>query len=282
MKVIHSAPAMQEWSREQRRQGSCLGLVPTMGFLHQGHLSLVRLARAHCDQVVVSIFVNPMQFAPNEDLEDYPRDLTRDLALLEAEGAAVVFNPEPADMYPAGFQSAVVVEGEIVQKLCGRSRPIHFRGVTTVVSKLFNLCLPDKAFFGQKDAQQVMILEKMARDLNFPVEIIRGPIVREEDGLAMSSRNTYLNEEERRQALVLSRSLQEARIAIEQGERDPLNIKTLLQARIQTSPLAEVDYIEIYDGDELRDISRIDGKALIALAVRFGKTRLIDNLLVEV
>lgn len=282
MQVIHSAPAMQQWAQQQRRAGHRLGLVPTMGFLHQGHLSLVRMARADCDRVMVSIFVNPMQFGANEDLEDYPRDLERDLALLRAEGVDAVFNPEPAEMYPPGFASAVTVEGEITQKLCGHSRPTHFRGVTTVVSKLFNICLPDKAYFGQKDAQQVMILEKMVRDLNFPLEIIRGPIVRETDGLAMSSRNTYLNAEEREQALALSRSLQEAQAAIRGGERDPVKIKALLKERIEAGPLAAVDYIEIYDSDALQDIKTIDREVLIALAVRFGKTRLIDNLLVEV
>ncbi|MDO4540052.1 MAG: pantoate--beta-alanine ligase [Syntrophomonadaceae bacterium] len=281
MRVINSVKEMQQWSQEQRRSGNRLGLVPTMGFLHQGHLSLVRLARADCDKVIVSIFVNPMQFGPNEDLEDYPRDLKRDLTLLEAEGVDAVFNPEPAEMYPDGFSSAVTIEGEIAQKLCGSSRPGHFRGVTTVVCKLFNICLPDKAYFGQKDAQQVMVLEKMVRELNFPLEIIRGPIVREEDGLAMSSRNTYLNEEQRQQALVLSRSLNAAQAAIEGGERDPAKIKALLWEYIEASPLAEVDYIEIYDGEELRDINTIECPALIALAVRFGKTRLIDNLLVE-
>ena len=273
---------MQQWSSVQKRSGRRIGLVPTMGFLHNGHLSLVRQARQECDLVVVSIFVNPMQFGVGEDFEDYPRDLTRDCALLEQEQADVVFAPTVKDMYPHGYSSFVEVEGEITAKMCGASRPGHFRGVTTVVSKLFHICQPDLAFFGQKDAQQAMILEKMVRELNFPLKIVRVPIVREEDGLALSSRNVYLNPQERQEALVLSQSLRAARQLIMDGERDVEKVKDFIRNIIATSPGAQIDYIELNKADDLASLARIEGKVLMALAVKFGTTRLIDNLLVEV
>lgn len=282
MQTIQSVAEMQQWSSIQKRSGRRIGLVPTMGYLHDGHLSLVRQARQECDLVVVSIFVNPMQFGVGEDFEDYPRDLTRDCALLEQEQADVVFAPAVKDMYPPGYSSFVEVEGEITTKMCGASRPGHFRGVTTVVSKLFHICQPDLAFFGQKDAQQAMILEKMVRELNFPLKIVRVPIVREEDGLALSSRNVYLNPQERQEALVLSQSLQAARQLIMDGERDVEKVKDFIRNIIATSPGAQIDYIELNKADDLASLPRIEGKVLIALAVKFGTTRLIDNLLVEV
>ncbi len=273
---------MQQWSSVQKHSGRRIGLVPTMGYLHNGHLSLVRQARQECDLVVVSIFVNPMQFGVGEDFEDYPRDLTRDCALLEQEQADVVFAPTVKDMYPHGYKSFVEVEGEITAKMCGVSRPGHFRGVTTVVSKLFHICQPDLAFFGQKDAQQAMILEKMVRDLNFPLKIVRVPIVREEDGLALSSRNVYLNPQERQEALVLNQSLQAACQLIMDGERDVEKVKDLIRNIIAASPGAQIDYIELNTADDLASLERVEGTVLMALAVKFGTTRLIDNLLVEV
>lgn len=282
MKVIHSVQEMQQWSSMHKRAGRRLGLVPTMGCLHQGHLSLVREARQQCDLVVVSIFVNPMQFGVGEDFEEYPRDLTRDCNLLERERADVVFAPAVPDMYPVDFSSVVEVEGEIGAKMCGASRPGHFRGVTTVVTKLFHICQPDLAFFGQKDAQQVIILEKMVRELNYPLQIVRVPIVRETDGLAMSSRNVYLNPQERQEALVLHQSLLAAREAILQGQRDVQEVRDIIKGIIDTSSRARIDYIEINRAGDLASLERIEGAVLIALAVKFGATRLIDNLIVEV
>lgn len=282
MRIITSVQEMQQFSSIEKKAGRRLGLVPTMGYLHEGHLSLVRQARMHCDLVVVSIFVNPMQFGVGEDFEEYPRDLTRDAALLEEAAADIVFAPAVKEMYPSGYSSFVEVEGEMTVKMCGASRPGHFRGVTTVVSKLFHICQPDLAFFGQKDAQQLIILEKMVRDLNFPVRIVRCPIVREPDGLAMSSRNVFLNDQERQEALVLSRSLQAAGEAVTQGERTVEKVRAVIKSIIDTSPSARIDYIEINRASDLAVLERIEGEVLIALAVKFGSTRLIDNLIVEV
>lgn len=273
---------MQQWSSEQVRSGRRIGLVPTMGYLHEGHLSLVRQARQQCDLVVVSIFVNPIQFGAGEDFEEYPRDLTRDCALLEQEQVDVVFTPEVKDMYPSGYNTFVEVQGEITEKMCGASRPGHFRGVTTVVSKLFHICQPAQAFFGQKDAQQALILEKMVQDLNFPLEIVRVPIVREADGLALSSRNVYLSPQQRQEALVLSQSLRAAEQLIKDGERDAEKVRAFIRNIIETSPGAQIDYVEINRASDLATLDRIEGNVLIALAVKFGTTRLIDNLLVEV
>jgi pantoate--beta-alanine ligase len=282
MQTFTSVKDMQNWCMEQKRSGRTIGLVPTMGYLHQGHLALVREARRRCDIVVVSIFVNPIQFGVGEDFEDYPRDLEKDSSLLEQEAADAIFAPSIKDMYPAGYSSYVEITGEISEKLCAQSRPGHFKGVTTVVTKLFHICLPDIAFFGQKDAQQVMILEKMVKELNFPLTIVRVPIVREEDGLALSSRNVYLTKEARAQALVLNRSLLAARELIESGERNAGQVKKLLKETIMTSPEANIVYAEIYDADNLADVEEIKTRVLIALAVKFGTTRLIDNLIVEV
>lgn len=282
MQVFHTIKQTQEWCLEQKRKGKRVGLVPTMGYLHDGHLALVKEACRQCDAVVVSIFVNPTQFGVGEDFERYPRDLAKDKEMLESTRADVIFAPEVAEMYPAGYDTFVEVFGEITGKLCGASRPGHFRGVATVVSKLFLICQPDVAFFGQKDAQQVMVIEKMVRELNFPIAIVRVPIVREPDGLAMSSRNVYLNAEQREQALVLNQALQKAEQAILAGERDLAAVKKLLVETIESSPLAEIDYAEIYSAEDLSNLDMIKGRVLMAVAVKFGSTRLIDNRLVEV
>ena len=282
MQVINSVKDMQTWSAMQKTQGLSIGLVPTMGYLHAGHMTLVGEARQNCDRVIVSIFVNPIQFGVGEDYEVYPRDLERDQSLLQEAGVDVLFSPPVAEMYPPGFSAFVEIEGEITAKLCGAFRPGHFRGVTTVVSKLFNLALPDRAYFGQKDAQQLLVLEKMVRDLNFPLEIIRVPIVREADGLAMSSRNVYLKGEQREQALVLSRSLQTARTMIADGARDPEKVKENMLQIISHSPLARVEYIEIAKARDLSAMETLAGEIIIALAVKIGNTRLIDNVIMEV
>ncbi len=282
MQTFTTVVAMQNWCIEQKRQGKTIGLVPTMGYLHQGHMALVREACLSCDIVVVSIFVNPIQFGIGEDYEDYPRDLEKDRLLLEQGQADAIFAPSVKEMYPSRYNSFVEVIGEMSEKLCAQSRPGHFRGVTTVVSKLFHICLPDIAFFGQKDAQQAMIIEKMVQELNFPLRIVRVPIVREADGLALSSRNVYLSAEHRTQAPVLHQSLQAARELIQSGERDATRVKELIVRTINSSPVADIVYAEIYDADTLADVQEISGRVLIALAVRFGTTRLIDNLIVEV
>ncbi len=282
MQVFNRVNEMQAWCQEKKQQGLTIGLIPTMGFLHDGHLSLVKAAGEAADIVVVSIFVNPTQFCAGEDFDDYPRDIERDQALLEQVRVDAIFAPSAREMYPNGYNTWVEVEGEISAKLCGASRPGHFKGVTTVVSKLFHICLPDQAFFGQKDAQQVMIIEKMVKELNFPLRIVRVPIVREADGLAMSSRNVYLDPEQRQQALVLNRSLRMASEAIAAGERNAAQVKSLIREMIGQSPQAQIAYAEIYDADDLSDVEEIQGRVLMALAVKFGTTRLIDNLIVEV
>ena len=282
MLVLNDAKAMQNWCLDKKRQGKKIGLVPTMGYLHAGHLSLVKEAGRHCDIVVVSIFVNPTQFGPNEDFESYPRDVESDRQKLAQEKVDAIFAPAAREMYCEGYNSWVELKGEITAKLCGASREGHFRGVTTVVSKLFNICQPDMAFFGQKDAQQAMIIEKMVQELNFPLTIMRVPIVREADGLALSSRNVYLDGEQRRQALVLSQSLQKARKLAEDGEHNVARLKQEIRKMIEAAPQANIDYVEIYDAKDLGDVEEIKGPVLIALAVKFGNTRLIDNLIVEV
>ncbi len=282
MQVFNNAGDIQAWCKDKKQQGLTIGLVPTMGYLHAGHLSLVQTAGQQCDIVVVSIFVNPTQFGVGEDFEDYPRDIERDKALLEQARVDAIFAPTAREMYPNGYNTWVEVQGEISAKLCGASRPGHFRGVSTVVSKLFNICLPDRAFFGQKDAQQVMIIEKMVRELNYPLSIVRVPIMREDDGLAMSSRNVYLDNEQRKQALVLNQTLQKARLLIAGGERNADQLKELIRGMIEQSPAAKIAYAEIYSAEDLSDVEEIQGRVLIALAVKFGNTRLIDNLIVEV
>lgn len=254
------------------------GLVPTMGALHAGHLALVRRAKRECAQVGVSLFVNPTQFGPNEDLSKYPRTLERDLQLLDAEGVAVVWTPTPDSMYPPGFQTWVTVE-EVTKPLEGKARPGHFRGVTTVVAKLFNAFTPDRVYFGQKDAQQVVVIQHMARDLNFPLEIVVCPTEREPDGLALSSRNAYLNPEERQAATVLYRALSAAKKEFEAGQRDAEILRAILSSTIATEPLAREEYVSVADPETLTELEIIERGALLSMAVRMGKTRLIDNFL---
>jgi len=280
MKIITTIPEMKAVIKEHRSAGRTIGLVPTMGFLHEGHLSLVRAARKKTDLTVVSIFVNPAQFGPKEDFKAYPRDVNRDSAMLEKEGVDFVFYPEADEMYPRGYKTYVEVD-DLEDKLCGRSRPGHFRGVCTIVLKLFQVIRPDFAFFGQKDAQQALILMRMVRDLNLDVHIEVLPTVREADGLAMSSRNTYLNPEERRAALVLAKSLKEAKRLIDRGERKAYVILGKMRAMIGQEPLARIDYVEAVDAEELNPVRDIGEGTLIALAVYIGATRLIDNIIVR-
>ena len=277
MKTVKTISEVRAFVDEKRRAGNRIGFVPTMGFLHEGHASLMKAAKAKCDVVIVSIFVNPTQFGPGEDLETYPRDLVRDQNTCEAVGVDLIFAPEATEMYPEGYSTYVDCEGEITKQLCGASRPTHFKGVTSVVAKLFNIVQPDFAFFGQKDAQQVAVIEKMVRDLNMTVKIVPCPIVRESDGLAMSSRNTYLSAEQRKEALVLSQSLEMAKSKILEGERDADKIKAAIVDHIQSSPLAEIDYVSLVNVKTLLPLVTIEDEFLIALAVKFGKTRLIDN-----
>ena len=263
--------------------GKTIGLVPTMGALHEGHASLVKAANQENDVVVVSVFVNPTQFGPNEDLDSYPRTLDADCKLAEAQGADIVFAPSPKEMYPSEDMTWVEVTGDVTKVLCGRSRPIHFRGVTTVVSKLFNLAQPDRAYFGQKDAQQVQVLKRMVKDLFFNLQLRIMPIVREADGLAKSSRNTYLSAEERQAGLILSKSLKYAKELFAAGERDPQKLVAATTAMIKTEPMADIDYVEIYQMPDLNECQTpMQGENLLALAVRFGTTRLIDNTILEV
>ncbi|NCC85541.1 MAG: pantoate--beta-alanine ligase [Clostridia bacterium] len=263
--------------------GKTIGLVPTMGALHEGHASLIKAANQENDIVVVSVFVNPTQFGPTEDLDSYPRTLEADCKLAEAQGADIVFAPTPKEMYPSEDMTWVEVTGDVTKVLCGRSRPIHFRGVTTVVSKLFNLAQPDRAYFGQKDAQQVQVLTRMVKDLFFNLQLRIMPIVREADGLAKSSRNTYLSAEERQAGLILSKSLKQAQALFAAGERDPQKLVAATTAMIKTEPMADIDYVEIYQMPDLNECQeQLVGQNLLALAVRFGKTRLIDNTILEV
>ena len=277
MDIIRTAAEMQKEALALRRAGRRIGFVPTMGYLHAGHASLIRLARRHAEVVVVSIFVNPTQFGPQEDFEKYPRDFQRDEALCANEQTDIVFCPPAAEMYRKDH-TVYIVEEQMAKGLCGASRPGHFRGVLTIVAKLFNLVQPHVAVFGEKDAQQLRLIERMVRDLNFPVAIVRGPTLREPDGLAMSSRNSYLSPEERKQALCLKQALDRAEALYRKGERDADVIKAAMKEQIGQAPLARIDYIEIVDDASLEPVSRIAGKTLVALAVFLGKTRLIDNL----
>jgi pantoate--beta-alanine ligase len=278
---MNTFAAISDLRRARLALTGALGLVPTMGALHEGHLSLVRRARADNDHVGVSIFVNPTQFGPNEDLSRYPRDLDRDLSLLAEAGADLVWTPTPEIVYPPGFQTYVAVE-QVALPLEGRIRPGHFRGVATVVAKLFNVFTPDRAYFGQKDAQQVIVIKRLAADLNFPLEVVICPTVREPDGLATSSRNFYLNPEERRAAAVLYQALSAAKSAFDNGERNGDVLRAILSSTIAGEPLAQVDYVSAADQDTLVELDRISGKGvLLSLAVRIGATRLIDNFLLE-
>jgi pantoate--beta-alanine ligase len=273
MEIVHT---LEELKEVRKKLNGTVGLVPTMGFLHAGHVSLVKRAAQECTNVVVSIFVNPTQFSPTEDFASYPRDLEKDAALLKDAGATIVWAPSDDVMYPAGYQTYVTVE-DVTQVLEGAMRPTHFRGVTTVVAKLFNAVQPDKAFFGQKDAQQVAVLSRMVRDLNFNLEMVVCPIVREKDGLALSSRNTYLDDVHRQAALVLSRSLRKARALFAAGERDSRVIRSAMDVVFDAEPSARVQYISIADPVTLKEIDHIEAQALVSMAVYMGKTRLIDN-----
>lgn len=276
MRICQTIEEMRLACREAKRGEKRLGFVPTMGALHEGHLSLVRAAKSSCDSVAASIFVNPLQFGPREDLQKYPRDFDRDRRLLENESVDLLFAPAVEEMYPAGAVTRVEVEG-LSNKLDGRSRPGHFRGVTTVVAKLFHIVQPDAAFFGQKDAAQLAIIRRMVRDFNFPVEIIAGPIVRESDGLAMSSRNVYLNPEERKHALVLHRSLLRVKKLWEEGERDLARLIAAGREEVAKEKSVRLDYFEIVDADSLDATENVADGALVAVAAMVGETRLIDN-----
>ncbi len=277
MEIVNEIEPLREKISLWKKQGLKIGFVPTMGYLHEGHLSLVRESKKRCQVTVVSIFVNPKQFGPSEDYNLYPRDLERDRRLLEQEGVNLLYYPSVEAMYPEGYRTYVEVE-LLQDKLCGQSRPGHFRGVCTVVLKLFNLVQPDEAYFGWKDAQQVIIIKKMVEDLNLPVKVVPLPLVRDHDGLALSSRNTYLNPEERKAALVLKKSLDLAEKLILAGERDTGRIKEKIKELIQSEPLARIDYVEIVDLKTLESLEQLDREALVALAVFIGRTRLIDNL----
>lgn len=267
---------VSDWKKE----GLSVGLVPTMGYLHEGHKSLIDAARKDNDRVVVSIFVNPMQFGPNEDLTSYPRDLDKDANLCREAGVDLIFHPDAEEMYEPGFCSYVDMDG-LTTELCGKSRPTHFRGVQTVVLKLFHIVTPDRAYFGQKDAQQLAVIRRMVRDLNVGIEIIGCPIIREADGLAKSSRNTYLNDAERQAALVLSRSLNVGKALAESGETKAQVIREAVKKEIEKEPMAKIDYVDVVDFDTITPIDTLQGSVLVAIAVFIGKTRLIDNFIVE-
>ena len=281
MIVAETISEVREQVKEWRKQGLTVGLVPTMGFLHEGHASLVDQAAAMCDKVVASDFVNPTQFGPNEDLETYPRDFEHDCRLLEEHGCSMVFHPDVSEMYAPDAATFVEILNDMPKQLCGKTRPIHFRGVCTVVSKLFNIVLPDKAFFGQKDAQQLAIIKRMVRDLSYGIEIVGCPIVREADGLAKSSRNTYLNAEERKAALVLSKAVRKAEELIKSGVRNSADIISQMTDIVNAEPLAKIDYIKIVSLDTMQQITKFTDSALVAMAVYIGKTRLIDNYFYE-
>ena len=276
MRVEGTVNAVKEQVKEWKKAGLSVGFVPTMGYLHEGHGSLIKAARAENDKVVVSIFVNPMQFGPTEDLASYPRDLAKDSALCESLGVDMIFHPEPEEMYHSNFSSYVDMS-VLTEELCGLSRPVHFRGVCTVVNKLFNIVQPDRAYFGQKDAQQLAIIKHMVDDLNMNVEVIGCPIIREEDGLAKSSRNTYLSEEERKAALVLSKSIALGRKMVEDGETSTKAVTDAMKAFIEKEPLARIEYVKAVDGLTIRQIEKVKKPMLVAIAVYIGKTRLIDN-----
>ena len=279
MKVLRTIKEIKEYAKTQKQAGKIIGLVPTMGALHEGHLTLMRAAREKCDIVIASVFVNPVQFGPNEDYDAYPRRFEEDCKKLETVPVDAVFHPEPAEMYPDGYATYVNVEGEITHKLCGAQRPGHFRGVATVVTKLMNLSRADEAFFGQKDAQQVVVISRCVEDLNINVHINMVPIVREESGLARSSRNQYLSADEKKAALVLSRSLKAAKMLYADGENKVAELKKVVSDILAAEPMATVDYVELYSFPGLLSIEEVKGPALLAIAVKIGKTRLIDNVI---
>ena len=276
MKVVKTIKEVRDIVKSWRKEGLTVGLVPTMGYLHEGHKSLIEKSVSENDRTVVSVFVNPIQFGPTEDLASYPRDLKRDSELVESCNADIIFNPEVEEMYPGHF-TTLVNTTEVTELLCGAKRPVHFGGVCTVVSKLFNIVCPDKAYFGQKDAQQLAVVKRFVKDLNFDIEIVGCPIIREEDGLAKSSRNTYLNSEERKAALILSKSLKLGLEAIKNGERKSSKVIEIITNNLNTEPLAKVDYVEVVDNENIQKCEEITGEVLVAIAVYIGKTRLIDN-----
>lgn len=280
MLLINSIYMMNIAIMEAKNEGKSIGFVPTMGYLHKGHISLIEKARSENDLVVVSIFVNPTQFGPKEDYEQYPRNLNRDMGMAKSVGADIIFCPEVSDMYPQNFKTTIHIKG-ISEKLCGSSRPKHFDGVATVVNKFFNIVKPTRAYFGRKDAQQVAIIEQMVKDLHMDVDIIPCPIIRDEDGLALSSRNVLLNKDERIAALVLNRSLNHAKALMKEKEINIVKIKKEILEMIAQEPLAIVDYVEILDSKSLNEIKELRGSILIALAVKIGETRLIDNIVLE-
>lgn len=277
MKVVKTVDEVRGYIKKWQTEGLTIGLVPTMGYLHEGHLSLIEKAKEN-DKVIVSIFVNPTQFGPNEDLDKYPRDLERDIKMCDEKGVDLVFNPQPLEMYPQGFCSFVDMT-VLTEELCGKNRPNHFRGVCTVVSKLFNIITPDKAYFGEKDAQQLAVIKQMVRDLNFNIEVVGCPIVRESDGLAMSSRNSNLNAEERQAALVLIKSMEIGKAMLDEGEKRVSAVIDAMKACVLEEPMAKIDYIEAVDRSTLKKIDHIEGDVLVAMAVFIGSTRLIDNFL---
>ncbi len=281
MKIIRDVKGMQAVTELLHREGKTIGFVPTMGYFHEGHLSLLRIARERAKIVVVSIYVNPTQFSPNEDLNKYPRDFERDEALAKKEGVDILFFPDDSEMYPKGYHTYVHVN-EITEVLCGASRPAHFRGVTTICAKLFNIIKPHFAVFGQKDYQQAIVIQRMVRDLNFELEIVLGPIVREKDGLAMSSRNIYLSPENRKSALALNESLRMAEQMIQKGERSADMLIAAIRKQIESKPETKIDYIGIVHPETLQTLDRIEDCAVIALAVFVDTTRLIDNVMIEI
>ena len=280
VKVVKTVEEVRKYVKEWRKNGETVGLVPTMGFLHAGHQSLIKKSVEDNDRTVVSVFVNPIQFGPNEDLEAYPRDLERDSQLCDETGADLIFNPEPSEMYKDGFVSFVDMNG-LTNHLCGLSRPVHFRGVCTVCTKLFMIVGPDRAYFGQKDAQQLAVIKRMVKDLNMPLDIVGCPIVREEDGLAMSSRNTYMNAEERKAALILSKSIKLGKELVENGERSAAVVREKMTALLESEPMADVEYVEVVDNLTMESIEEIKGEILCAIAVKINnKVRLIDNFII--
>lgn len=280
MKVLSTIAEITEYTAELKKAGKTIGLVPTMGALHEGHLTLMRAARADNDVVIASVFVNPIQFGPNEDYDKYPRMFETDCAKLESVNVDAVFHPDPAEMYPQGFCTYVNVDGEFTRKLCGASRPGHFRGVATVVTRLMNLSRADRAYFGQKDAQQVCVIKRFVNDLNIPVQVVMVPINREDSGLARSSRNAYLSDTEKQQALCLSRSLRKAEAAYAGGEKNVAALLKIVRDELAAEPAADVEYVELYDFPTLEPIETVEKESLMAMAVRIGKTRLIDNIII--
>ena len=279
MKIVGTVKEVREQVKEWKKQGLSVGFVPTMGYLHEGHKSLMDAARKGNDKVVVSIFVNPMQFGPTEDLATYPRDLDHDAALCESAGVDLIFHPEAEEMYEKEFCYYVDKTG-LTEGLCGKTRPIHFRGVCTVVNKLFNIVTPDHAYFGQKDGQQLAVIKRMVRDLNMDIEIVGCPIVREEDGLAKSSRNTYLSPEERKAALILSKTVALGK-ELAKTEKDANKVVEAMKKNIETEPLAKIDYVEAVDALSMAPVEKLEGTCMLAMAVYIGKTRLIDNTLIN-